>query len=197
MFLKISTSVWAIIFICILAAFIYMWIDQKISRKKRGGAFYGALCVCLGIAAAATVISKWERYAGAPMLALIMGIILVNALPDSILSPEFKAGTSYIGKKYLSLGIVCLGATLAFTDLFSAMYALPLIIFNILLSFTTAYLIGGKLLHVSTNTCTLVGGGTCVCGGTAIAALSSIIKSKEEETAYAMTAIFLFDLFLL
>lgn len=129
------------------------------------------------------------------MLALIMGIILVNTLPDSILSHEFKAGTSYIGKKYLSLGIVCLGATLAFTDLFSAMYALPLIIFNIFLSFAAAYLIGGKLLHVSTNTCTLVGGGTCVCGGTAIAALSSIIKSKEAETAYAMTAIFLFDLF--
>lgn len=195
MFLKISASVWVIIFICILAAFIYMWIDQKISQKERGGAFYGALGVCLGIAAAATVISKWERYVGAPMLALIMGIILVNTLPDSILSHEFKAGTSYIGKKYLSLGIVCLGATLAFTDLFSAMYALPLIIFNIFLSFAAAYLIGGKLLHVSTNTCTLVGGGTCVCGGTAIAALSSIIKSKEAETAYAMTAIFLFDLF--
>lgn len=89
MFLKISASVWVIIFICILATFIYMWIDQKISQKERGGAFYGALGVCLGIAAAATVISKWERYVGAPMLALIMGIILVNTLPDSILSHEF------------------------------------------------------------------------------------------------------------
>lgn len=195
MFLNLSASVWIIMFICTLAAFAYMWIDEKISGKKLGGSFRGALALCLVIAVAATVISKWEKYVGAPMLALIMGIALVNLLPDSILSKAFRSGTSYVGKKYLSLGIVCLGATLAFTDIFSAMYALPLVIFNMLLSFGAAYLIGKKLLRVSTNTCTLVGGGTCVCGGTAIAALSSIVKAKEEETAYAMTAIFLFDLF--
>jgi uncharacterized integral membrane protein (TIGR00698 family) len=49
-------------------------------------------------------------------------------------------------------------------------------------------------LQVSVNTSTLVGGGTSICGGTAIATLASIIKAKETEIAYAMTAIFLFDI---
>lgn len=87
-----------------------------------------------------------------------------------------------------------LGATLAFSDLFSAVYALPLVLFNMALAFAVSYLVGRKVLHVSGNTCALVGSGTCVCGGTAIATISPIVKAKEEETAYAMTAIFLFDL---
>ena len=35
---------------------------------------------------------------------------------------------------------------------------------------------------------------TGVCGGTAIAAISPVIGAEEEDTAYAMTAIFLFDM---
>ena len=51
---------------------------------------------------------------------------------------------------------------------------------------------GRKALKVSENTSILVGGGTCICGGTAIATLSRIMKAKEEEIAFAMAAIFLF-----
>ena len=71
--------------------------------------------------------------------------------------------------------------------------SLPLIIANICISFGVAYFVG-KRLGVTKNTSTLVGGGTCICGGTAIATLAGIIKAKEEEIAYAMTAIFLFDI---
>ena len=70
--------------------------------------------------------------------------------------------------------------------------ALPLIVINIILSFSVALLIGKKL-GVTQNTSILVGGGTAICGGTAIATLSRIIKAKEEEIAFAMAAIFLFD----
>ena len=125
---------------------------------------------------------------------LIVGILIVNIVPEGKMSKEFKSGTVFAGKRYLSLGIVFLGATLAFSDLFSAVYALPLVLFNMALAFAVSYLVGRKVLHVSGNTCALVGSGTCVCGGTAIATISPIVKAKEEETAYAMTAIFLFDL---
>lgn len=86
------------------------------------------------------------------------------------------------------------GATLNFKEILGyGGKALPLIIFNIILAFSVAYLIGRKL-QVSANTSTLVGAGTSICGGTAIATLASIIKAKEIEIAYAMTAIFLFDI---
>ncbi len=200
MILGVTYSVWVIMLVCVGIAFLYAITEEALTARKERRNFrltpgrYRALAVCLAIAVVATIISKHEQYVGASMVALIIGIVLINCLPKSWLTKSFTGGTSYVGKKYLSLGIVCLGATLSITDIFGAAYALPLVLFNVLLAFLVANLVGRKGLHVTKNTCTLVGGGTCVCGGTAIAALSPIVRAKEEETAYAMTAIFLFDL---
>lgn len=198
MFLGMSGSVWVIILACVVIAFLYAIVDELLFSGKKEGKFtkgrYSALALCTVIAVAATVISKLEKYVGAPMVALIIGIVCVNCIPQRWMPAPFKSGTAYVGKKYLSLGIVCLGATLSVTDIFGAAFALPLVIFNIILAFLIANLVGRGVLHVTRNTSTLVGGGTCVCGGTAIAALSPVVKATEEETAYAMTAIFLFDL---
>lgn len=150
-----------------------------------------ALCVVIGITA--TFLGGLQKLVGAPMIGLFISMLIVNFMPS--VDKDFKAGTTFAGKKFLSLGIILAGATLNFNEILGyGAKALPLIIFNICLSFTVAYFVGKKL-ELSTNTCTLVGGGTCICGGTAIATLASIIKAKETEIAYAMTAIFLFDIF--
>lgn len=154
---------------------------------------YLAIILCIAIAVVATYLGDLQKLMGAPMIGLFISIIIVNILPS--IDKDFKAGTTFAGKKFLNLGIILAGATLNFKEILGyGAKALPLIIINIIISFAVAYLIGKKL-SLSTNTCTLVGGGTSICGGTAIATLSSIIKAKETEIAYAMTAIFLFDIF--
>ncbi len=150
-----------------------------------------AIIVCIIIAIASTYLAGLQNIVGGPMIGLIIGMIIVNLLPK--IDDEFKSGTSFAGKKFLNLGIILAGATLNFSEIVGhGARALPLIIFNIFLSFTVATLVGKKL-GVTKNTSTLVGGGTSICGGTAIATLSPIIEAKETEIAYAMTAIFLFD----
>lgn len=126
------------------------------------------------------------------MLALLFTMIVCNLVPS--ISKEFKAGTTYCFKQFLNCGIIATGGTLSFAAILgTGIRALPLILFNILLSFTVALVVGRKVLKVSENTSVLVGGGTCICGGTAIATLSRIVKAKEEEIAFSMAAIFLFD----
>ena len=154
---------------------------------------YLAIIICIIIAIVATYLGGKQRLIGAPMIGLFISIIIVNLLPS--VDKDFKAGTTFVGKKFLNLGIILAGATLNFKEILGyGAKALPLIILNIFILFSVAYIIGKKI-QVSTNTCTLVGGGTAICGGTAIATLASIIKAKETEIAYAMTAIFLFDIF--
>lgn len=153
------------------------------------------LCVVIGVLAnMSTDLQKaWfgRTVIGGPMLALLVSMIVCNIVPS--ISKEFKEGTTYCSKQFLNWGIIATGGTLSFAAILgTGVKALPLIIFNILLSFTIA-LIAGKKIGVTENTSVLVGGGTCICGGTAIATLSRIIKAKEEEIAFAMAAIFLFD----
>lgn len=153
---------------------------------------YLAIVTCLVIAIIATFLGRLQHFVGAPMIGLFIGMLIVNILPS--MDKDFKKGTTLVGKKCLNIGIILAGATLNFNQILGyGAKALPLIIFNICLSFSIAFFIGKKL-KLTNNTCTLVGGGTSICGGTAIATLSSIIKAKETEIAYAMTAIFLFDI---
>ena len=158
---------------------------------------YGAIVLCLVIGFLATQSTSWQSallgrtVVGGPMVALLVSMIACNLIPS--IDKDFKAGTTFASKKFLNWGIILTGATLSFADILgTGVKALPLIIFNILLSFTVAILVGKKL-GVTKNTSVLVGGGTCICGGTAIATLSRIIKAAEEEIAFAMAAIFLFD----
>lgn len=150
-----------------------------------------AIIVCIVIAILATFLSGLQNIIGGPMIGLLIGMLIVNIISEW--DEEFIKGTSFVGKKFLNLGIILAGATLNFNEILGhGAKALPLIIFNICLSFVVARFIGHKL-NVTSNTSTLVGGGTSICGGTAIATTSSIIEAKESEIAYAMTAIFLFD----
>lgn len=158
---------------------------------------YGAIGLCLIIGFLATQSTSLQdsllgrTVIGGPMVALLVSMIICNIIPTP--EKDFKAGTTFASKKFLNWGIILTGATLSFADILgTGVKALPLILFNILLAFTIAILIGKKL-GVTQNTSILVGGGTCICGGTAIATLSRIIKAAEEEIAFAMAAIFLFD----
>ena len=105
-----------------------------------------------------------------------------------------KDGAAFSSKQFLRAGIVIAGGTLSFRAIVATGgSALPYIVFSMIVAFLAAYFVG-RLMKVSGNTKVLVGGGTAVCGGNAIATLSAIIGADEDETAYAMTAIFLFDI---
>ena len=170
-------------------------MQNQNSSIKWGKIFAIVLCVVVGVLAnMSTDLQKaWfgRTVIGGPMLALLFSMIVCNLTPS--ISKDFKEGTTYCSKQFLNWGIIATGGTLSFAAIMgTGVRALPLIIFNILLSFTVAMIVGKKI-GVSENTSILVGGGTCICGGTAIATLSRIIKAHEAEIAFAMAAIFLFD----
>lgn len=153
---------------------------------------YGII-LCLAVAAVSTGISSLQHLVGAPIIGLIFGILISNLAPSSFVS-HTKKGAAFSAKYLLKVGIILAGGTLSLKVVAGAgLPALPMIIVNILVSFAVAALLC-KLLGQSTDTAILVGGGTAICGGTAIATLSSILESEEKDTAYAMTAIFLVDI---
>lgn len=163
------------------------------SEKKKWGAII--LCLIIGYLASKSTDLQSAVFGrvvmGGPMVALLVSMIICNVIPT--MDKDFKAGTTYSSKQFLNWGIILTGGTLSFASILgTGVKALPLIIFNIFLSFTVALLIGKKI-GVTKNTSVLVGGGTCICGGTAIATLSRIIKATDAEIAFGMAAIFLFD----
>lgn len=64
--------------------------------------------------------------------------------------------------------------------------------FTLTASFLTAFIVG-KLLKVEGKTATLIGVGTSICGGSAIAATAPVIGADDEEVAHSISTIFLFN----
>ncbi len=151
------------------------------------------IIVCLIMAIIATWLASLQHIIGAPLLGLFLGIILANIMPESFLKASQK-GAAFSSKRILRIGIILAGGTLNFTAIINVgTKALPLIIGAIIISFGAAWL-WGRVMKIPGNTRLLVGGGTSICGGTAVATLSAILEAKEDETAYAMTSIFLWDI---
>ena len=151
------------------------------------------IILCTFIAAIATFLASLQGFMGAPMIGLILSILLVNLCESKV--GYFKDESSWVGKKFLNLGVVITGGTLNFMNIAGiGLKAMPLLITNILIAFLVASYVGRKL-DCSHKTSLLVGGGTAICGGTAISSIASVVDAEDKDIAYAMSAIFIYDLF--
>ncbi len=115
---------------------------------------------------------------GAVALAIIIGIIVGNLLRKD---EPFVAGIQYAEKKILPIAIMCLGVQLQLQMLLDL--GLPMILLVITVVFITlgVGVLIGRMLGMSKEYSLLMGTGNAVCGSSAIAAVSPIVKGKETE----------------
>lgn len=121
---------------------------------------------------------------------IALGAGLVLALATGVApTPRMKTLTT----RALQLGVVALGAGMnlvAVWKIGSSGAALTAI------SLTAALVIGlalGKWLRVSGDTPLLIAVGTAICGGSAIAAVTSVVHPKEQETSVSLGVVFVLN----
>ena len=153
------------------------------------------LALCLAIAAAATTLVKIIpalEVVGTPVLGMLAGLFLAAAVkPGS--HEKMKAGIAFSSKKVLQWAVILLGFGLNLTTVGKVgASSLPIIISTIATSLIAAYLIF-RLLKVPSKTATLIGVGSSICGGSAIAAAAPVIDADDEEIAQSISVVFLFN----
>lgn len=149
------------------------------------------LALVITIAYIATLAGKRLPSIGAGGFGIIIGMVIASFLG---VKKDFKKGVEFSSKFVLHFSIVLLGASINLSDVFrTGVESFPVIIVGISTSFMVSNIVG-KILGLNFNMRNLIGAGTGICGGSAIAALSSVIKPKEEEISYSLSIIFLFNI---
>lgn len=69
---------------------------------------------------------------------------------------------------------------------------MPIIVCTITTSLVVSYALH-KLLHIDSNTSTLIGVGSSICGGSAIAATAPVIHADDEDVTQSISVIFFFN----
>lgn len=142
------------------------------------------------IAVIAVAAGNFFPVIGSAVFAIIIGLILRNTLG---LSPEYQSGVLFSSKKILQASIVLLGFSLTIQDIGNTgLSSLGMIVFLITAAFLIAFF-AGSLLNISFNLKMLIGVGTAICGGSAIAAAAPIIEADNDEVALSISTIFLFN----
>ncbi|MDD4799185.1 MAG: YeiH family protein [Clostridia bacterium] len=141
------------------------------------------------ISVPAWLLGKSFPIIGSPVLGILFGMILAFWKRPVL----FDDGIKYTSKKLLQYSIILLGFEMNLFNVFMVgSQTLILMCFTLAATFLTAFIVG-KLLKVDSNTATLVGVGTAICGGSAIAATAPVIHADEKEVAYSISTIFLFN----
>lgn len=146
--------------------------------------------VCLIISIPAWLLGRAFPIIGGPVFGILFGMLLALFHRPESLTPGIK----FTSKKILQYSIILLGFEM---NLFNVIkvggQSLMVMVFTLTSSFLTAYFLG-RAMKIEGKTTTLIGVGTCICGGSAIAATAPVIRADDEEVAQAISTIFLFNI---
>ena len=149
------------------------------------------LLLCFGIGIAGLLLGQWFPIIGGPVFAILIGMLLALRVKEQ---QSLQAGIAFTSKKILQYAVILLGFGLNLSVIAeTGKQSLPIILATITTSLVIAYVLK-RGLHIPTNISTLVGVGSSICGGSAIAATAPVIEADDEEVAQAISVIFLFNI---
>ena len=149
------------------------------------------ILLSFGIAAVSIFLGGLLPLIGSSVLAIVFGIVLNNSMK---LPAIFQEGLSFSGKKLLQYSIIFLGFSMSIGQVSeTGISSLRISLITILIAFLAAYL-AGRFFKMNRVLTILIGFGTAICGGSAIAAASPILEADEEEIALSISTIFFFNI---
>ena len=155
-----------------------------LSKNKAG------LLVCLVISIISWYLGNFLPVVGAPVFAIFIGMFLHPFLSNY---KQLDAGLTFSSKKLLQYAVILLGFGLNISQVLAVgQSSLPVILSTIAISLIVAYLFQ-RFFALDTKLATLIGVGSSICGGSAIAATAPVIHAKEKEVAQAISVIFFFN----
>lgn len=147
---------------------------------------------CLIIAIPATLLGKQIEVVGGPVFAILFGMVLALVFPKNR-REQLAAGVTYTSKKVLQYAVILLGFGMNLSQILSkSAQSLPIIVATISTSLAIAFVLC-RVMNVPGKIATLVGVGSSICGGSAIAATAPVIDADDREIAQAISVIFLFN----
>lgn len=151
---------------------------------------YQGIALSFVIGIAAWFLGKKFSIVGGPVFGIILGLIIA-------LFPRkeyFESGIKFTSKKILQYAIVLLGFSMNLYQIYEVgSQSLIIIVSTISTSLIVSFAFS-KMMKIESNVAILVGVGSSICGGSAIAATAPVIDADDSDIAKSISVIFLFNI---
>lgn len=149
------------------------------------------IILCFFIAGIAQLIGQISPLLGGPISAIALGALLNHylKLPKSLLP-----GIRFSARTILQLAIVLLGFGLNLSVIAKTGWdSLPIILVTVSAALIVAAILR-RVWKMEPKTAQLIGVGSAICGGSAIAATAPIIQADDDQVAQSISVIFFYNL---
>lgn len=148
------------------------------------------LILSLALALLCYFLGKQFPVIGGAVFAIIIGMVISLFWKDK---GDCTTGIKFTSKKILQWAVILLGFGLDLRVVAATgLESLPIIICTISAALIMAFIVS-RLFHMESNTATLIGVGSSICGGSAIAATAPVIGASDDEVAQSISIIFFFN----
>lgn len=149
------------------------------------------LAAAMVVASVATGVGRLLPLLGGPVAGILLGVALSGfAHRRTALAPGIRFASGFV----LQLAVVVLGSQLSLHQVAHVgLASLPVMLGTLAACLAAAFWLG-RLLGIDADLRTLIGVGTGICGASAIAAVSPVIKARSNTIAYAVSTIFVFNI---
>ncbi|MGW0246891.1 YeiH family protein [Nocardia goodfellowii] len=146
------------------------------------------------IASSATVAGRALPIVGAPIIALCGGVLFGLLARRTVRETNvFADGLALVRQRVLGVAIVLLGLGLPVGSVLEVGRQTAAVLFGSLAIGAVAAVVLGRMLALDRDSAILIAVGTTICGASAIAAATAVIKPDKERVAYALGTIFVFN----
>ena len=148
------------------------------------------IAVCLLISVPAFFLGKAFPIIGGPVIAILSGMLITLFWKEK---GSAVPGIRYTSKAILQYAVILLGFGMNLNVIIATgRQSLPIIVCTISTSLIIAFVLH-RLLKIDANISTLVGVGSSICGGSAIAATAPVINADDDDVAQSISVIFFFN----
>ena len=148
------------------------------------------ILICLCIAIPSWFLGNAFPIIGGAVIGILAGMVITMFLKNKT---PFEAGIKFTSKKVLQWAVILLGFGLNLNVIVeTGKQSLPIILSTIATSLIIAFVLC-KAMHIPKKISTLVGVGSSICGGSAIAATAPVIDADDEEVEQAISVFFFFN----
>lgn len=150
------------------------------------------ILLCIILAIFSWLLGQEYPLVGGPVFGILIGICLASFFSDQL--KKIRPGAGFAAKRLLQLSIILLGFEMNLYQVVEVgSNSLIVMCFTLTAAFLTAWAFS-RLLKIDGTTAALIGVGTSICGGSAIAASAPVLRANDEQIIHSISTIFLFNI---
>lgn len=165
--------------------------EDRQDRRQRATSVLPGLALAVTVAGAASPIGVAMPLLGAPVAGIVLGVALSRVVRRW---PSLQPGIGFSAQTVLQVAVVMLGSQLSLRQVAEVgVSSLPVMLGTLVACLLVAHVLGRRM-RIDRDLRTLIGVGTAICGASAIAAVSPILRARSSTIAYAVSTIFCFNI---